>query len=385
MKTLLFPPIFRFRCRFLLLSAMAGLLAGCGGETSKPADPKKNWENREDIQRALKLILPEEPYADFAALQKKADAGDIDSAALVALEYRRGDLVQRDEAKMHFYLDKALAGKSAVGYYLNCFLVDERWKNQGIGSEAECQAAWDHAFDALQQVKEPDGTVLDALCLIHGNGKGSLIEKDWNKGWEYCVRACEFPVPQPWVRRAWFYEQGLGPVERNMGEAMKCYAKAARMGSSLANHHLARCYLTGVAGEVNEEMALGYLVRAVQKGVPEAQQDLDRILEGGISALTKALSRNLVSDTSKVSFRFQNGERVWVAIPDQQGEGWGGIVVDQRQGKYKVQVQFVKTGSRNFLGELGPCPCTGQETIREDLSGPKTVWVPEECAESAVK
>lgn len=351
------------------------LLAGCSGDVESPQG-QVEIEEWPQVRSALKLILPEEPYASIEEIHSRAAAGDPEAKALLVQEYYRGDLVRHDSAKAIGYLDEALAAGHPIATYFHAF-----HQTSGIDGTPRMTEStrplWIKALRELEAVENPSGHVLDAICMIYASGK-TADQPDYDKAWEACLKACEHGLPQPWARRAWFHEMGNGNAEESYSEAFRCYAEAARLGSALANHHLARCYLTGLGGEKNREMALGYLARAAQKGVPEAVSDLEKLLNDDLNFLAQGNTRVLVENSQQEDYRFNIGDFIEVPIGSTGVESWRGTIIEKRKGKYKVKVEVVSTAPGS--PHIAPCPCSGQEVLDKEFAENMTVWIPESCA-----
>jgi TPR repeat protein len=85
------------------------------------------------------------------------------------------------------------------------------------------------------------------------------------------------------------YEKGEG-VEENAQEAVRLYAKAARMGHTEALCALGRCHESGIGVDVDEEEAVRWYAAAVEQGL--------RMLE---QAFRDACVRNGVSKSNRIA------------------------------------------------------------------------------------
>ena len=361
-----------------LIFLITFLLASCSQEKAEKKTIVQNEETRwPELTTCMRLIQPEEPYSDIESIRAKADQGDPEANAILVQEYYRGDLTSHNPEAAIAQLPKALKLGHPLAFYFQAYHMEKGLDGKPRDAEGS-EDAWRNALQSLKAIEKPSGHVLDALCMIYSSGRATGGQADFEKAWSYCKKACQFDLPQPWVRRGWFLENGVGGAEKSADQAFQAYLTASRLGSSLANHHLARCYLEGVGGEKNRQMALGYLARAAKKGVPNANHDLEGILEKGFNFLSSGETRVLVEDSRKVAYRFGVGDKVTVRIPDDPGSTWTGIVVDRRKNKYKVKIASVSPTQP--ASALAPCPCTGQEILTADKTSQVTyAWIPESC------
>ncbi len=338
-----------------------------------------------ELKACKARILPETPYTQLKEVKgRAADPNDAEGAALMVQAYYRGDIVRHNKDKAVESLLLAVEKGHPLSLYFEAF-HKERGLDGKPRDPEDAPDAWRKALKALLAVENPSGHVLDAICMIYSSGRANEGDPELEKAWSFCQKACaaEPPLPQPRVRRGWFHENGKGGAEKSDRLAYQSYKEAARLGSSLANHHLARCYLEGVGVEEDRETALGYLTRAAEKGVPNATKDLENIIEKNLNFLGGGRTRTLVKDSQRKGFRFEVGERILVTLEDQEQARWEGEIVERRTVvsgkslKYKVRIESLETST---AATLKPCPCTGQEEI--DNEGTiKHVWIPEECAE----
>ncbi|KAK2502733.1 hypothetical protein MC885_005160 [Smutsia gigantea] len=242
-----------------------GFLQASGSFKSKanPAQPQPTGEKQEQdksktlsleeavtsVQKIFQLSTESMRNGDYAAafsyFQKAADRGYSKAQYNVGLCHERGRGTSRDLSKAAFYYQLAASqGHSLAQYrYARCLLQDSAsLRNPGqqravsmLKQAADSGLREAQAFLGVLFTKEPyldEQRAVKYLRLAANNGDSQS---------RYHLGIC--------------YEQGLG-VQRNLGEAVRCYQQSAALGNEPAQERLRALFSMEVAALAPGDPAL---------------------------------------------------------------------------------------------------------------------------------
>ncbi len=215
--------------------------------------------------------------AAFHWAKKGAELDNADAQFLLSFFYRQGlDFMEPDEDAALFWLKKSAEGGN--------------------------DSAQDRLGDYYEEQDDPQESFRWHMrAAENGNGDAAfsvgmhyLQQNEHDQAYRWFLRSAQQDVPEAQYSLGIFYEDGLGPVEKDTEEAFRWYMKAAEQGNAAAQNEVARWYYFGKppVGEDND-MAFLWGMKAAQQGDPDAQAMIGECFEKGFGtpiSLDQALS-----------------------------------------------------------------------------------------------
>jgi TPR repeat protein len=173
--------------------------------------------------------------------------------------YRHGLGVEKSTEKAFEYFAAAALQKQKSALY-NAGMC---WK-LGQGTDADPSAAF-RCFAASDSRELPSATTQLALCYKHGLGTG----KDPKKALDLFIKASATGDPYGQYNLGLSFFVGYGGIQADTG-GFKWMLASAKQGYGDAQFKIAECYSVGLGTEIDHDIALDWLVKAVRSGVSEA-------------------------------------------------------------------------------------------------------------------
>lgn len=170
-----------------------------------------------------------------------AEAGDIEAAYALALQYAHGYGVARDYSKAAFWMEKAGASEQAQAFL------------QNAAETKRAEAGHIHAQAQLAST----------LLLQAGKLDQGTLEADYQEAVYWAEKAAEAQDALGLWILAQAYENGLG-INANLEYALDCYKRGAALGSSDCQAGLAEHYLYGDICVPNEAKGFALAYEAAQ-------------------------------------------------------------------------------------------------------------------------
>lgn len=128
------------------------------------------------------------------------------------------------------------------------------------GHYAEAIAWW------TEQAAKGDVEAARRLGVEYMDGKGGVVERDYEKARKYHLQAAMGGEPRSMMDLAAIYEHGLG-VPADLLQAARWYEWSAKYGYGPAQYNFATMVETGEAGRKDEVEAYMYYLLAAEQGV----------------------------------------------------------------------------------------------------------------------
>ncbi|MHA1546252.1 MAG: peptidoglycan-binding protein [Alphaproteobacteria bacterium] len=158
----------------------------------------------------------------------RAQAGDPMAQVLVGIEYGKGSVVEKDEAKARQWYEKA-ARQDNIDAQNN--LGNIYWFGRGVAKDAF--RAIDYYRSAAAQGHSAAQT---HVGYAYANGEGA--RRDDRQAVEWYRKAAAKNEPFALNNLALFYEAGRGGLRKSRGEAIKLFRRAAALGNKMAIRNL---------------------------------------------------------------------------------------------------------------------------------------------------
>lgn len=222
--------------------------------------------------------------ADIAALQERAQRGDVDAQIDLAEAYMDSDSGNAAEAA-NLYRRAAEMGAAQAQTKLGILYLEGR----GVKKDAAEAIKW------FRRAAAQDNT--EAQCYIgevyfYGIG----VTQDRAEAVDWFRKAADKGDAEAEFRLGGSYADGEG-VEQNYTEAVEWNRKAAEQGHPTAQYYLGREYYTGQGVEKDLAEAVKWFRKAAEKGNQEAKWTLsmmEKETPGGSSGNSGTSQANLV-------------------------------------------------------------------------------------------
>jgi TPR repeat protein len=268
----------------------------------------QDWPAQDLFAAGTTLIFPGEGAQDvakgIALIDKAADAGNPEAQYALAILYRQGGLIGRDETRARDLLQRAAAmGVPEAQTVLGQDMLEtiEKYDDPTEG-RALLQKAADagnltaHSYlgtsllektplDYERAIKHltiaAEGDIVPAqlmLGIAYYNGGGlyrSRAEPDHKRGFEWISRAVEGGSALAWTWTGWAYQDGKA-VPKDLEKAAAAWRRAAEMGDAPGANQLSLAYRDGIGVRRNPKMQQHWLERAAELGHQGAQEVIER-------------------------------------------------------------------------------------------------------------
>jgi len=284
---------------------------------------------------------------DLQVLENKADAGDSDAQARLALAYHAGVLLRKDDAEALRLLHLA-AGRGSMAAEESLGIFSET----GIGMERPDPAEALTWYEKAARQGSPDAAT--NIALMYANGKG--VARDASQAVAWFQRAAEGGDSSAQYNLALMYERGDGvpqdfkqavrwltaaadqdlvpaildlaelslqppdaTLTSNVGRAIQLYEKAADLGSAVAQSTLGTIFMKGISGKVDYELAAKWYRKAADQGEPDGELGLGVLygLGHGVSLDFEEARRLLTASADQGQIEAQYN----LAIMCEEGKG----------------------------------------------------------------
>ena len=202
-----------------------------------------------------------EDEVDVDKYIQEAEAGNVDSAYIVACYYLKG---KRDVPLALKWMKSAASqghvkAQSAMGLFYS--------KGFGVHRDPRLSFEWH-----LKAAKQGDGfSQMSVGCFYE---EGEVVAKNLKESYSWFLRGAKNNHPGCQWALAMCLVKGTG-VEVNLDEAMVWLRKSANAGYANAEYDLAACYIQGVGVKKNYDEGVKWLKKAAQHGDKEAQKRLN--------------------------------------------------------------------------------------------------------------
>lgn len=237
--------------------------------------------------------------------QKAAAAGDSDALLGLAVMYREGKGVQKDETKAFDWVHKAGAqGQRLAQLALGAMYEEGHHVKRDYAKAVE----W-YQKAATQKVSEAQ----EALGRMYLEGKG--VKQDDNKAYEWFTKASVQGSSSASQKRSLFYGIGQG-VTTDVAKALEWNQKAAARGDADAQMRLSRWYENGEIVKQDATKALEWLQKAAAQGQPAALEHLGhwhitrRNYTKGVELFQKAAAQGYWSAQARLGEWYEYGQYV---------------------------------------------------------------------------
>lgn len=200
---------------------------------------------------------------------------------------------------------------------------------KGWGTEQNLSKA---IFWLKQAADRNHESALKELVLVYKEGRNG-IEQDLSLACQYAIRLSDLGNPIGYYQYGYLLYKGLGCTQ-NYEKAMKCFEKAAIYNHGPSMYMLGLGYRNGYGVPANRDTARSWLIKADQKGVRAAREELETPVSEneGNTIATRAFSiSNPLPDThQQVAHRF---------TADMSGKYSGILATYDYSGKHLVSQQ----------------------------------------------
>lgn len=199
--------------------------------------------------------------------QKAFENGDADAPYEMALIYKDGEIVQKDNAKAAEYLSNAVdMGNISATLDLACAYlrgdIVEQDKVKGV--ELMRRAA-----DA------GNGTAANNLSILYEKGDG--VEADINASIDWAVKAAENGDGDQAFEYALAFFNGKAPFEEDKAKGLEFFILSANAGSVVAMENVGVCYNNAYGTERNTEKAIEWFEKAARVGSEKGFNNLKEL------------------------------------------------------------------------------------------------------------
>ena len=212
------------------------------------------------------------PYS--AELAKKAEAGEEKAQMDLAMCYRKGLGIKRDDAKAFTLWQKA----SAQGNQDAEFRVAISYL-QGEGVERDEKISF---YKFLALADKGYGKAQFAVGNAYMGGLG--VKKDEIKAFDWYKKAAENNEPNAQNRLGKAYRDGAGVLKDEV-EAAKWFIRSAEQGNAYGQFLIGNCYAHGRGVEKNGQKAIEYLKKADEQGYLDATYNLGCFAKNGLTGV----------------------------------------------------------------------------------------------------
>jgi TPR repeat protein len=238
-----------------LVSAMALGLMGCG-EQAEPS-----------LKQEVVALTPEQ---EFAALLKKAEAGDAEAQISLGLMYAKGEGVPKDKA-VEWFQKAAAQGHADTQFSLGMMYRDG--DGAGVPKDAAKAVVW-----FQKAATQGDAEAQGILGAMYRNGEG--VPKDAAKAVEWWQKAAAQGNAKAQAILGLMYEEGEG-VPKDAAKAVEWYEKAAAQGNADVQFRLGWMYAKGAGVPKDKAKTVEWLQKAAAQGHADAQYSLGRMYDDG--------------------------------------------------------------------------------------------------------
>jgi len=178
--------------------------------------------------------------------------------------------------------------------------------------------------------------------LLFEMGRVLQIEKDYDKARFAYERAISLGYSLAEMNLSEFYENGLGGLAKNDGQAVRAYQHFADQGLVVGQFDLGRMYQEGRGGLPRDELEAERLYRAAaEKGYAPAQSALGTFYETGGGGLQKNEEEAVRLYRLAADQSFAYGE---INLARMYGAGRGGLVKNEAEASrlYKLAADRLK-------------------------------------------
>lgn len=240
----------RVTSAYALLPLAIAFTGGCGeSQQSAPA-----------VQEDVRLS----PEQEFAALTKKAEAGDTNAQHSLGKMYASGEGVAKDDAKAVEWYQKAAEQGNKDAQFEIAYCYTGRC---GLKRDATKSAEWFQK--AAEQGHAKAQFHLGLLYLFNQD----LLARDGANAAEWLQKAAEQGFVDAQNLLGLMYRDGVG-VAKNSAKAVEWYRKAAEQGDESAEFWLGYMYGGGEGVPKDAAKAIEWYQRAAAKGNSLAQLEL---------------------------------------------------------------------------------------------------------------
>jgi len=247
------------------------------------------------------------PYS--ADLAKKAEAGDEKAQMDLAICYRKGLGIKRDDAKAFTLWQKASAqGNQDAEFRLAISYL------QGEGVERDEKISF-NKFLALAEKGYAKAQFAVGNAYMGGLG----VKKDEIKAFDWYKKAAENNEPNAQNRLGKAYRDGTGVLKDEV-EATKWFIRSAEQGNAYGQFLIGNCYAHGIGVEKNGQKAIEYLKKADEQGYLDATYNLGCFAQNGLTGVKndkeavkyylKCAEKNDFESADQVGSAYFSGEGV---------------------------------------------------------------------------
>lgn len=245
----------RHRVLLTIVSAMALGLMGCGERTAQP------------LKQEVVTLTPEQT---FAALLKKAEAGDAEAQHNLGMMYDKGEGVPIDAAKAMVWFQKA----AAQGHAGAQFGLGTMYENRnGVPKDAAKAVEW---YQKAATQGHAGGQF--GLGMMYGKGEG--VPQDYAKAMEWFQKAAAQGHAGGQFGLGMMYNHGHS-VPKDATKAVEWYQKAAVQGNADALYNLGSMYEKGEGVPKDAAKAMEWYQKAAAQGDAVTQYLLGSTYEAG--------------------------------------------------------------------------------------------------------
>jgi TPR repeat protein len=293
----------RLKQRHVVAAAiLLALLAGPGPAVAQ------NWPEEEVFKAGTARIFSSDGKQDvkagIALIRQAADAGNPEAQYALAILYRHGRLIPKDEAKARALLKSAAAmgvpeAQTVLGQDILESLGEYDNPAQGralLQKAADAGNLTAHSYlgtSLLEKVPKDyeraikhlttaaEGGIVPAqlmLGIAYSNGGGlyrSRALPDRARGFEWISKAADGGSALAWTWIGWAYQEGK-VVSKDLSKAAAAWKRAAEMGDPVGAHALSLAYRDGIGMPKNPNLRQFWIERAAELGHRGAKEVVAR-------------------------------------------------------------------------------------------------------------
>lgn len=153
---------------------------------------------------------------------------------------------------------------------VQCMYQLYRCLAKGWGTKQDLSKA---LFWLQQAADENYQTAIKELVLVYKDGRFGA-EQNLSLACQYAIRLSALNNPTGHYQYGYLLYKGLGCTQ-NYEKAMECFEKAALQGHGSSMYMLGLCYRNGYGVPASRDIARSWLVKAAEKGVRAAREELE--------------------------------------------------------------------------------------------------------------
>lgn len=241
--------------------------------------------------------------------QKAAAEGDLNSQYELAVCYKKGTGIPKDEKKAVEWCQKA-----ASRGHIKAAILFSFWLQTGDAVEKDEKQAL-HYIRIAATAKDGTGQYELGYALLNGLG----IEKDPTDAIKWLKKSAKQKNPRAILELGKCAERGLG-ISRDLQKAKKWYQQAAELKDAGAQYELYRCLKFGIGCEKNEKESISFCLAAAEQGLAPAEYEYglslwtgDNIAKNASLALhwwQKAAKQDFPAALTKLGIAYREGKAI---------------------------------------------------------------------------